>query len=136
MAKEFLRLARTADRRAEETIERVERIRAKLEAGRQSKYGTDTPRGGTSDWTETADRLIELEKRINAQTRDMVRLKLAALDAIQAVDDARMRELLELYYLDGYTWERVAERMELTERWVLILHGRALLKVKVPEEYT
>ena len=132
-AKEFLRRARAVDRRVDEATERVERIRAKLEAGRMSSL-TGMPRGGAKDWTETADRLIELEQRVNAQVRAMVRWKLAAIDVIDAVEEARLREVLELYYIDGFTWEQVAQRMELDPRWVFRLHGKALLRVKVPEE--
>ena len=132
-AKEFLRRARTVDRRVDEAQERVERLRARLEAGRMSQI-TGLPRGGAQDWTETADRLIELEKRVNARTREMCRLKRLALEAIDLVEEARLREVLELYYIDGYTWEQVAKRMQLDVRWVYRLHGRALLKVKVPEE--
>ncbi|MBQ1805527.1 MAG: RNA polymerase subunit sigma-70, partial [Oscillospiraceae bacterium] len=64
-----------------------------------------------------------------------VRWKHAAMDAIDRVDDARQREVLELYYLDGYTWEQVAHRMELDPRWVFRLHGKALLRVKVLDEF-
>ena len=132
-AKEFLRQARTIDRRVDEATERVERLRAKLEAGRMSSI-TGMPRGGAGDWTQTADKLIELEKRVNGRIREMVRLKQVAMDAIDQVEEARLREVLELYYLDGFTWEQVAERMALDIRWVYRLHGKALLKVKVPEE--
>ena len=110
-AKEFLRMARTVDRRVDEAQERVEKLRARLEAGRLSHI-TGMPRGGAQDWTETADRLIELERRVNARTRELVRWKLAAMDAIDRVDEARLREVLELYYIDGYTWEQVAQRMQ------------------------
>ena len=133
-AKEFLRRARSIDRRVDEAQERVERLRARLEAGRMSQI-TGLPRGGASDWTETADRLIELERRVNARIRELVRWKLAAMDAIDLVEEANLREVLELYYIDGYTWEQVATRMGVTERWVQILHGRALFKVKVPKEF-
>jgi len=131
-AKEFLRRARTVDRRVDEAQERVERLRARLEAGRMSQI-TGLPRGGASDWTETADRLIELERRVNSRTRELVRWKLAAMDAIDLVEEANLREVLELYYIDGYTWEQVAQRMGVDLRWVYRLHGRALLRVKVPE---
>ena len=132
-AKEFLRRARKVDRRVDEATERVERIRAKLEAGRMSSL-TGMPRGGVADWTETADKLIELEQAVNARTRELVRLKLAAIDAIRSVEEPRLAELLELYYIDGLTWERVAERMGFVDvRWVYVLHGRALRLVKVPE---
>ena len=132
-AKEFLRQARSVDRRVDEATERVDRLRAQLEAGRMSSV-TGMPRGGAKDWTETADRLIELEQRVNAQVREMVRWKLAAIDAIDAVEEVRLREVLELYYIDGFTWEQVAQRMGVDLRWVYRLHGKALLRVKVPEE--
>ena len=132
-AKEFLRQARSVDRRVDELTERLDRLRAKLESGRMSAI-TGMPRGGSSDWTVTADRLIELEQAVNARTREMVRWKLAAIDAIDAVAEDQLREVLELYYIDGFTWDQVAERMGITERWALILHGRALLAVKVPKE--
>ena len=132
-AKEFLRRVRTADRRIDEATERVERIRAKLEAGRMSSV-TGMPRGGGKDWTVTADSLIELERGVNARIRDMCRLKRLAMEAIDQVEEARLREVLELYYIDGMTWEQVAERMGLDLRWVFRLHGRALMMVRVPEE--
>ena len=132
-AKEFLRRAREVDRRVDEATERVERIRAKLEAGRMSSL-TGMPRGGGADWTETADRLIELERVVNQRTRELVRWKLAAIDAIKSVEAPREAEVLELYYINGYKWSQVAERMSLDERQVFRLHRRALLKVKVPEE--
>ena len=133
-AKEFLRRARSVDRRVDEAQERVDRLRAKLEAGRMSSV-TGMPRGGGADWTETADRLIELERVVNARTRELVRWKLAAIDAIRAVEEPRMAEVLELYYIDGFTWEHVAQRMGLCDRHVQRLHGIALQRVKVPEMY-
>ena len=132
-AKEFLRRARDVDRRVDEAQERVDRLRARLEAGRLSRV-TGMPRGGGADWTETADRLIELERVVNARTREWVRWKLDAIDAIRGVGEPRLAEVLELYYIDGLTWEQVAQRMGITERWALILHGRALMQVKVPKE--
>ena len=134
-AKEFLRRARDVDRRVDEAQERVDRLRARLEAGRLSRV-TGMPRGGGADWTETADRLIELERVVNARTREWVRWKLDAIDAIRSVGEPRLAEVLELYYIDGMTWEQVAQRMGLDQRWVYRLHGRALMMVKVPEEVT
>jgi len=132
-AKEFLRRARSVDRRIDEALERVERLRAKLEAGRMSSV-TGMPRGGGADWTLTADKLIELEQAVNDRIREMCALKRMAMEAIDRVEDARLREVLELYYIDGFTWEQVAERMEMDLRWVYRLHGKALLMVEVPEE--
>lgn len=135
-AKEFLRRARSVDRRVDEAQERVERLRARLEAGRMSQI-TGMPRGGGADWTETADRLIELERVVNARIRDMCRLKRLAIEAIDSADFVRTvhRDVLELYYIDGYSWEEVAKALHYDKSWVLRLHGQALLKVKVPEDF-
>ena len=132
-AKEFLRRARNVDRRIDAATERVERIRARLEAGRMSQI-TGQPRGGAKDWTETADRLIEFERDVNARIREMCRLKRLAQEAIDRVEEARLREVLELYYIDGYSWEQVAQRMGYDRRWVTRLHGMALQRIEVPEE--
>ena len=134
-AKEFLRQARSVDRRMDEATERVDRLRARLEAGRMSSI-TGMPRGGSSDWTQTADRLIMLEQRENAEIREMVHWKMAAKDAISRVNAASQREVLELYYLNGYTWAQVARYMGYKDvRWVHELHRRALKKVQVPPEF-
>lgn len=132
-AKEFLRRARGLDRRVDEANERLERLRARIEAGRLSQI-TGMPRGGASDWTETASLLIDMEREINAKVREMVRGKRLAMQAIEAVEEIRYREVLELYYLDGFTWEQVAEQMDMSDRHVKRLHGKALLKIKVPDE--
>ena len=132
-AKEFLRMARGVDRRIDRATERVERLRARLEAGRLNQL-TGMPRGGNSDWTETADKLIELEKIVNARVREMCKVKRLAMEAIEAVEEMRYREVLELYYLDGFTWDTVAQQMGYDVRHVTRLHGKALQKVKVPKE--
>ena len=134
-AKEFLRALCVIDRRVDETQERIERLESRLESGRMSQI-TGMPRGGDSDWTKAADLVIELKKRMEEQICGMIRWKLAAVDAINMVDEFKLREVLELHYMDGMTWEQVAERMGYEDvRWVYELHGRALSKISVPEEY-
>jgi DNA-directed RNA polymerase specialized sigma24 family protein len=129
-AKRYLRQVRTIDRRIDREEEQVERLRAKLEAGRMSSV-TGMPRGGVSDWTDTVHALVALEQRLNARTREMCAIKIAAVDAVDRVADARCRELLTLYYLHGHTWQQVADAMHLDLRWVYRLHGRALREVAV-----
>lgn len=131
-AKQFLRAVRGIDRRIDNETEQLERLRAKLEAGRLSAI-TGMPRGGSSDWTDTANALVVLEQRLNARVREMVQLKLAAMDAIERIEKLRYREVLTYYYLYGQTWERVSETMQLDLRWVYRLHGLALREVAVPE---
>lgn len=48
---------------------------------------------------------------------------------IARVQDSRYRELLLGYYVQGLTWERVADDMGYSLRHVLEMHGDALLTV-------
>lgn len=135
-AKKFLQEVRRMDRRIDARQERLDRIRARLEAGRMSSV-TGMPRGGRSDWADTADRLIDLERRVNSTIREMCRWKRLAQEAIDRIDDSRLRDVLEYYYIDGMTWEQVAEAMGFKDvRWAYVLHGRALQQLRVPEEFS
>lgn len=131
--KEFLSMARGVDGRIDRAQERIERLRSRLQSGRMSNL-SGMPRGGGSDWTDAEARLIELEKRYGDEIRRMCRMKLLVTDAIRAVGDATYEELLTLRYLDGMTWEQIAEAMHYDARYIYKLHGRALQRVRAPEE--
>ena len=124
-AKEFLKEIRNIDRQIDRETEQAERIRAHLEAG-QHAARLGSARGGRHDWTDTADKLMQLEQRINARVRAMADMKQTALDMIDSVDDKLCREVLFDYYINGRTWEKVAERMDYDIRWIYRLHGKGL----------
>lgn len=128
-AKEYLGRARRIDRRIAETRERLARMRAQLE-GRVSQL-SGVP-GSRTRWADRADDMIDVQLRLEEQIREMCRVKLSVMDAIEGVSDPVCREVLELYYLDGLSWEGVADRMHYSVRNVQILHGKALGLVSFP----
>ena len=128
--KETLRQARNIDRRINETQERLQRLHARLEAGKRTNY-SELPRGGArNDWTEVVDQAMALEGRLNRQIAEMYALKHLAMTMIESVPDTLMREVLELYYLDGVGWGYVARRIGADKRQVYRLHGKALLMIQ------
>ena len=131
-AKEYLMQARDIDKRIESLIEHGERLREKLTAGRMAQI-TGMPRGGRYDWADAAVALIELERRNNQEIMDLCRLKHEIWDAIDAVEEAKYRWLLELRYMNCWTWERIADVMGYEVRQVHRIHGDALQKVRVPD---
>ena len=50
-------------------------------------------------------------------------------NAIEALEDERQRNVMRLYYLNGLTWEQVAERMHYSREWVCRLHRKAIKEV-------
>lgn len=46
--------------------------------------------------------------------------------AVNSLSDERFRMILSMRYLDGRTWEYIADKMEYNLKWIYILHSRAL----------
>lgn len=133
-AKEFLNQARNIDRRIDSAQERIERLRSVLESGRMSRL-TGMPRGGGGDWTDAEARLLDLESRYGDEIRRFCRIKIQVADAIHSVGNSTYEEILTLRYLDGRTWESIAEAVGYDVRYVQKLHGKALQRVTVPAEH-
>ena len=113
------------DRRIQRKIEERDRLQALLEAGRQTHL-TGMPRGGNHDWTDTADKVIALTEQIDRDIAELVRVKTWADQTISRVRNVRYRNVLELRYKNYMTFEQIAEEMNISLRWVYILHKRAL----------
>lgn len=130
-AKEWLSRAWDIDARIERRIEEAARLRAKL-TGRTAHL-TGMPRGGGTDWTEAALKLVQCEEQINADIVRLCAVKREVWDAIEAVEDLKCRALLEMRYRNYMTWGQIREAMGYEDvRTVYYLHGRALLRVKFP----
>ena len=127
-SKDFLQHVRLSGRSVIQTQERIDKMSQLLKVA-------ETYSSGGTKWAQTQNRIEELEWVMSSQIVKMVNLKLAAIDAIKSVDSERQKEALELYYLDGLTWEQVAEKMELSDRHVKRLRDAALEKIRVPEKY-
>lgn len=88
--------------------------------------------GGRDDRIQsTVDELVELRAMLYDRLLDSTALRLDIEHSISAVSDERLRLLLELRYIDGLTWEKVAEKLNTEYRWVLRLHKRALNALKI-----
>ena len=131
-AKEFLSQAYRLDKRIERRTEEIARIRSRLE--KATAQITGMPRGGGSgDWTDTSIKVLEYEAAVRAEISELCRVKRLIREAIDAVEDARYRELLELRYIVGMRWEKIAVEMNYSYDRVRHMHGRALQAVKVPQ---
>lgn len=133
-AKEFLAQAWDIDRRIENKIDERDRLESRLTAGRVANL-SGMPRGGHGDWTNAADSVLRLTEQINAEISRLCEIKTQVIEAINAVEDEKYRRVLEMRYRNYMTWEQIAENMNYELRWIYELHGRALLCVRVPEEY-
>ena len=132
-AKEYLRQLSRKDARINALIERQRRYRELAE--RRTAVYRDTPGGGrrcSSSVEEYVAKIIDLE--IDRRIDEYVDLTREIEAAIDRIPDGRYRDVLRFRYVNGWTWEKIADEMGYDERWVRRLHGWALLKIKVPDK--
>lgn len=71
---------------------------------------------------DTRDRLNDCVCRLDEQLREI-------LSAIDSVSDERYKTVLQLRYINGYSWQRIENAMNYEATQVFVLHGRALLEI-------
>lgn len=119
--------------RIEAREEECERLRDRMTAVRRSMPSAG-PRGGKRrDWTDTVAELDLAEERLRAEIEKLCRVKRIIAEAIDQVPIMNQRRVLELRYRNYMTWEEIALEIPCDIRTVYRLHGRALMKVRVPD---
>lgn len=110
---------------AERLEEELACWRSKAEQMTRELSGMPSGSGGGDKLPTCVEKILELERELNAKLSKMVEQRKEIERAIEALPD-KQKQLLRYRYIDGMKWERIAEKMNRTTRWVEILHGRAL----------
>ncbi len=122
-AKEYLSQARKLDQRIGALLDRQKKYHD-LGAWRPICFdGAKGPRA-----------MVALERELDARIAEYAEKVRAIERVIDAVEDAQYRDVLRYRYLNGWGWQKVADRMHFSQDWVCRLHARALAAVRVPEQ--
>ena len=88
--------------------------------------------GGENPMARAIEEMAMLQDELLSRIKQGEAIKKEIEGAIAAVCDERMCNLLRYRYLDGYTFERIAEAMDISYQWAHALHGRALVLIAAP----
>lgn len=130
-AKEYLQQAYQIHRSIQARKQQVARLRELAECATSIANAarvSGTP--ARSKVESTVCRIADLQAMIQ---QDLCRLaeKYEEIQrVIEKVEEGPHRDLLIHRYLNFYTWEEIAEKMNYSYKWVHVLHGKALEKVK------
>lgn len=109
-------------------IKLKEEQKKRLEELAESISSVIDPRGtGISDkvgWTVA--KLVDAENEIREMIDSLIALKSNIEKAIEAVEDIKLRQILTLRYINGHTFEQIAEEMDYSCMQIFRLHERAL----------
>ena len=134
-AKEYLRQAYRLNELIDSRITELERLRDY--STRLTSCGFEGERVSKSRSTEAPfariiEKIVDLEKVINRDIDRYVDLKTemnAAIDRVSSVDE---RLLLRYRYLNNYSWDDIAQLLNVSGRTVHRIHSSALYNFSVP----
>jgi len=75
------------------------------------------------------DELGDIGFQINEAIKTCNQIYAETMAVIRKIDNGRYRTLLELRYIKGESWERIAVAMNYSWRQTHRIHGRALVEV-------
>ena len=77
------------------------------------------------------DKVLEIEAEINREIDELQIVRQEIRAALNQLEDESLKLLMEYRYIDGLTWEQVAEKMHYSWRHTCRLHGEALAKINM-----
>lgn len=86
--------------------------------------------GSGSPIERPMDKVLEIDIEINREIDEMQIARKEIRDTLNQLEDENLKLLMEYRYIDGLTWEQIAEKMDYSRQWVTSLHGMALQKIK------
>jgi len=131
-AKEYLMQIRTLDSMIKNIEDEIQSLREET-ASLRSAWPDGQPRGtGTTDpvgaqAVKIADQLTTAERTHLTYMREMYRKREEILNVIEQVNDGECQRLLYLRYVQGYSWEAIAEDIDKSRQWTCTaIHSKAL----------
>lgn len=93
------------------------------------------PRGGTPvTMADLVSDKVDLEKRIERLKAKGKKLKSEIYEEIDSLEDPRYCEVLEAHFIEGLTFESIAEEMGYTERHVYTLYSEAISLLAISDQ--
>ena len=125
-AKEYLRSIKYLDNAINAKQAELDRLRHDAESIKGISYDGDKILCSPADSMKIVDKIIEFSNEINREIDRLVDLKAEAHTKIEKVCNGKFVSLLTDIYINGYTLEGTAEKLEVNYRTVCRWHGQAL----------
>lgn len=128
-AKDYFAQIRKTDRLIQRLTSTVSTLRSSLNAQsydlKPDKVQTFSAK---SPFESTVIKIIDLEAQINTRIDELVSMKQEAFDRIRNVPDFDQQNILIGRYIQLKEWDDIAAELKFSAKWVLKLHGKALLE--------
>ena len=128
--KKFLWRYRDSVRRLERISAEIEEIRA-MQMGVSAGTGRVGRKGWKNDLSEYASKLDSLKRELNDEWKARINTYKEIRNIIGSIEDEREQDVLFYKYIKGLSFWKIGEKMEFSETWARVIHGRALENLKI-----
>lgn len=130
---DFLNTYRWRMREAQILRERIDDLEDQL-TGIRAQQITDMPRGGKAMGTDDlvakkVDLLCMYEQDLDEAKKALI----AIYESIRSVDNIRDRTILNMVYVDGMTYTRIAELLSYSKKQIQRYHKNAVNNMQIPQ---
>lgn len=130
--KEYLSQYRLLDTRIKDKIDQIRSLR---ELAEKCTSAISVNRGKVANRDSAMEKtiiaVVDMEKEVQKEMDELLRLKKEISDAIKTVENEEYRILLEKRYLCLNRWKSIAESMGYSLRNIYFMHNLALEKIKI-----
>ena len=81
----------------------------------------------TDSFSETVNKIVDLEREIDARIDELVALKTEAFQKIKLIPDLDQQNVLIARYIQGVKWEDIGREFDHEIRWVYRVHNAGLI---------
>lgn len=125
-AKEFLQQYHNADREINEKLLHIRKLR-ELAAKTTQTLSADKVQTSKENRLEAAvQKIVDLERDIQNDVVRLAKVRHRIEDAVNLINDPVLQEVLRLRYINGMTFEHIADEMNYSCRNVFYLHKKAV----------
>jgi len=130
-AKEYLSQAKYLDMRINSKIQQLSSLNDLSKKCTSALTGMPrSTNGSTSTMADTINKIIDLQREINADIDSLVDLKRDIMEVIKAIPGQEAQTILEKRYLCFLSWEQIAVDMHYSIQYAFRIHDQALDEVE------
>ncbi len=124
-AREYLEQYRALDRQLDAKIEQTERLR---------EFLTRTSSGGSAAHSpqpydkvgEITAKIVDMENEANELINKLLEMQIVIRGSIARITDESVRNVIELRYLNGYSFAKIARTVDRSMRTVFYNHDKGI----------
>ena len=136
-AREFLSRYSVIDRQIQSNLRQMKQLRLLStdvsSAGFEQSYN---PNKCTQDpFVKSIEAIEDMQSRIDEKVLELISVREDIIDAINAIGDIDIQEVLEYRYISQMTWDEIAKNLNVSERTARRRQEIGLDMIVVPEKY-